>query len=76
MAPALVVERFDIRRDAADQRRLALEDFCSVLDLPASAKYDGTIERVACGLRPLSTDRLGDSVLPRASARSATHDFE
>ncbi|BBD41083.1 phosphatidylinositol kinase (plasmid) [Aminobacter sp. Y103A] len=60
MAPALVVERFDIRRDAADQRRLALEDFCSVLDLPASAKYDGTIERVARGLRPLSTDPAAD----------------
>lgn len=60
MAPALVVERFDIRRDAADQRRLALEDFCSVLDLPASAKYDGTIERVARGFRPLSTDPAAD----------------
>ena len=60
MAPALVVERFDIRRDEADERRLALEDFCSVLDLPASAKYDGTIERVARGLRPLSTDPADD----------------
>ncbi|WP_461619535.1 HipA domain-containing protein [Bradyrhizobium sp. 23AC] len=60
MAPALVVERFDIRRDRADKRRLALEDFCSVLDLPASAKYDGTIERVARGLRPLSTDPADD----------------
>ncbi|MET4258257.1 serine/threonine-protein kinase HipA [Bradyrhizobium sp. S3.12.5] len=49
MAPALVVERFDIRRDETDERRLALEDFCSVLDLPAAAKYDGTIERVARG---------------------------
>lgn len=60
MAPALVVERFDIRRDKADKRRLALEDFCSVLALPASAKYDGTIERVARGLRPLSTDPADD----------------
>ncbi|MGL3111222.1 HipA domain-containing protein [Bradyrhizobium sp. BR 1432] len=60
MAPALVVERFDIRRDEADERRLALEDFCSVLDLPAAAKYDGTIERVARGLRPLSTDPADD----------------
>ncbi|WP_426411854.1 type II toxin-antitoxin system HipA family toxin [Bradyrhizobium ganzhouense] len=60
MAPALVVERFDIRRDKADKRRLALEDFCSVLDLPASARYDGTIERVARGLRPLSTDPADD----------------
>jgi len=56
MAPALVVERFDIRVAPDDGRRLALEDFCSVLDLPAAAKYDGTIERVAKGLRPLSTN--------------------
>jgi serine/threonine-protein kinase HipA len=60
MSPALVVERFDIRRGAEDQRRLALEDFCSILDLPASAKYDGTIERMARGLRPLSTDPTAD----------------
>jgi serine/threonine-protein kinase HipA len=60
MSPALVVERFDIRRGPQDQRRLALEDFCSILDLPASAKYDGTIERMARGLRPLSTDPAAD----------------
>jgi serine/threonine-protein kinase HipA len=60
MPPALVVERFDIRRGPADQRRLAMEDFCSILDLPASAKYDGTIERMARGLRPLSTDPASD----------------
>src|SRR3546814_3675720 len=40
--------------------RIALEDFCSILDLPASAKYDGTIERMARGLRPLSTDPAAD----------------
>lgn len=60
MSPALVVERFDIRHGPADHRRLALEDFCSILDLPASAKYDGTIERMARGLRPLSTDPTAD----------------
>ena len=60
MAPALIVERFDIRRGPEDRRRLALEDFCSVLDLPASAKYDGTIERMARGLRPLSTHPTAD----------------
>lgn len=60
MLPALVVERFDIRRGPQDQRRLALEDFCSILDLPASAKYDGTIERMARSLRPLSTDPAAD----------------
>lgn len=60
MSPALVVERFDIRRGPADQRRLVMEDFCSILDLPASAKYDGTIERMARALRPLSTDPASD----------------
>ena len=60
MPPALLVERFDIRRGPDDMRRFALEDFCSILDLPASAKYDGTIERMAKGLRPLSTDPTAD----------------
>ena len=60
MSPALVIERFDIRRGPEDHRRLAMEDFCSILDLPASAKYDGTIERMARGLRPLSTDPARD----------------
>lgn len=60
MSPALVVERFDIRHGPDDQRRIALEDFCSNLDLPASAKYDGTIERMARGLRRLSTDPAAD----------------
>ena len=55
MPPALVVERFDIRADANDQRLLATEDLCSVLDLAPEAKYDGTIERVARALRSLST---------------------
>jgi serine/threonine-protein kinase HipA len=34
---------------------LALEDLCSVLDLPTSAKYDSTMERVVRAVRPLST---------------------
>ena len=55
MSPALIVERFDIRESLPDKRMIALEDLCSVLDLPASAKYDGTIERVARAVRPLST---------------------
>ena len=38
MPPALVVERFDIRRGPDDRRMIALEDFCSILDLPTSAK--------------------------------------
>ncbi len=60
MAPALVIERFDIRRGPDDRRLLAMEDFCSVLDLPTSAKYDGTVERMARAMRPLSTDPTGD----------------
>lgn len=60
MLPALIVERFDIRSGPEDLRRLALEDFCCVLDLPASAKYDATIERMARGLRTLSTNPRAD----------------
>lgn len=52
---ALVVERFDIRQGPGDSRMLALEDMCSVLELPTTAKYNGTIERVARAVRPLST---------------------
>jgi serine/threonine-protein kinase HipA len=55
MPPALLVERFDIREGADDHRLLAMEDLCSVLDLPPAGKYDGTIERVARALRALSS---------------------
>ncbi|MGH7856098.1 MAG: type II toxin-antitoxin system HipA family toxin [Candidatus Binatia bacterium] len=55
MPPALIVERFDIRESLEDRRMLALEDLCSVLDLPTDAKYSGTMERVARAVRPLST---------------------
>ena len=55
MPPALLVERFDIRKGADDHRLLAMEDLCSVLDLSPEAKYDSTIERVARALRGLST---------------------
>lgn len=55
MPPALLVERFDIRAGDDDRRLIALEDFASVLDLPAQAKYSGTIERVARAARSLST---------------------
>lgn len=60
MPPALLVERFDIRENAEDRRFLALEDFCSVLGVPAEDKYKGTIERMARGLRGLSTDPSSD----------------
>lgn len=60
MPPALVVQRFDIQRSSDDHRMLAMEDFCSILDLPTSAKYDGTIERMARRLRLLSTNPIAD----------------
>jgi serine/threonine-protein kinase HipA len=63
MPPALIVERFDIRESATDTRMLALEDMCSVLDLPTSAKYDGTMERVARAVRPLSTTPEDDLLI-------------
>ncbi len=39
---------------------MALEDFGSILDVPAAAKYDHTVERMARGLRPLSIDPAAD----------------
>jgi serine/threonine-protein kinase HipA len=53
--PALIVERFDIRESLNDSRMLALEDFCSMLELSTQDKYKGTMERVARAIRPLST---------------------
>jgi serine/threonine-protein kinase HipA len=55
MPPALIVERFDIRESLNDSRMLALEDFCSMLELSTQDKYKGTMERVARAIRPLST---------------------
>jgi serine/threonine-protein kinase HipA len=63
MPPALLVERFDIRTSKKDTELLAMEDFCSVLDVPTSAKYDGTMERVARAIRPLSTSPDEDVLL-------------
>jgi serine/threonine-protein kinase HipA len=63
MPPALVVERFDIRVSLEDKHLLALEDFCSVLGVPTEAKYDGTMERIARAIRPLSTAPEEDVVL-------------
>jgi serine/threonine-protein kinase HipA len=63
MPPALIVERFDIRGSADDDRLIALEDMCSVLDLPPDAKYSGTIERVGRAVRALSTSPDDDMLL-------------
>ena len=66
--PALVVERFDIRRTEEDIHLMALEDMCSVLDLPPESKYNGTIERIIRAVRPLSTSPEEDTqtILQRA----------
>jgi serine/threonine-protein kinase HipA len=63
MPPALLVERFDIRQRADDERLIAMEDFCSVLDLSPEYKYEGTIERVARALRALSTSPDADLLI-------------
>lgn len=63
MPAALLVERFDIRTSREDRRLLAMEDFASVLGVPPEAKYDGTIERIARALRPLSTAPDEDMLL-------------
>lgn len=60
MPPALLVERFDIREDDDDSRRLALEDFCSLLGVRSEDKYKGTIERMARALRGVSTAPVED----------------
>ncbi|WP_409022100.1 HipA domain-containing protein [Dyadobacter sp. LHD-138] len=54
MPPALIVERFDIRNTASDNRLIALEDFCSLLDLTAASKYDGTVEQAGRALRGIA----------------------
>jgi serine/threonine-protein kinase HipA len=68
MPPALIVERFDIREGVDDDRLIAMEDLCSVLDLPPESKYDGTMEQVARAVRPLSTAPESDllTILKRA----------
>lgn len=63
MPPALIVERFDIRSTIEDERRIALEDMCSVFGLSTEAKYRSTMERVARAVRPLSTAPEEDVIL-------------
>lgn len=49
--------------DVSDLRLIAMEDMCSVLDLPPAAKYHGTIERVGRAVRALSTHPGDDELL-------------
>ena len=57
---ALLVERFDIRRDRNDRRKIAMEDMASVRGIAPSDKYEGSIEQVARGLRGVSSDAEAD----------------
>ncbi len=50
---------------------MALEDLCSVLDLPPDAKYSGTMERIMRAVRPLSTAPEEDLRLILQRARFA-----
>ena len=57
---ALLVERFDIRRDRNDRRKIVMEDMASVRGIAPSDKYEGSIEQVARGLRGVSSDAEAD----------------
>ena len=57
---ALLVERFDIRRDHSDRRKIAMEDMASVRGVAPSEKYAGSIEQVARALRGVSSDAEAD----------------
>ena len=57
---ALLVERFDIRQDRNDRRKIAMEDMASVRGVPPSGKYEGSIEQAARALRGVSSDADAD----------------
>ena len=57
---ALLVERFDIRRDRNDRRKIAMEDMASVRGVAPSEKYEGSIEQAARALRSVSSDAEAD----------------
>lgn len=60
--PALVVERFDIRRDVNDKRLILTEDFWSIEGLTVNKhKYQGELVRVADRIRRHSTNLAEDS---------------
>ena len=65
---ALLVERFDIRRDHNDLRKIALEDMASVRGVAPTEKYEGSIEQVARALRGVSSEVEADiaTLLARA----------
>ena len=75
---ALLVERFDIRRDRNDRRRMAMEDMASVRGVAPSEKYEGSIKQVARALRGVSSDAEADvaALLGRAVFAWLTGDGE
>ena len=60
LPPALLVERFDIRQDRNDRRKIAMEDMASVRGVAPSEKYEGSIEQAARALRSVSSDAEAD----------------
>jgi serine/threonine-protein kinase HipA len=49
-SPVFWIERFD-RQGAGNQTRLRVEDFCQLLEIPASGKYHGNLETLVRVLR-------------------------
>lgn len=49
-SPVFWIERFD-RQGAGNQTRLRVEDFCQLLEVPASWKYHGNLETLARVIR-------------------------
>ncbi len=68
LSDALLVERFDIRRDHNDRRKIALEDMASVRGVAPTEKYEGSIEQAARALRGVSSEVEADieTLLARA----------
>jgi serine/threonine-protein kinase HipA len=53
--PVFWIERFD-RQGAGNQTRLRVEDFCQLLEVPASWKYHGNLETLVRVIRDLTTN--------------------
>jgi serine/threonine-protein kinase HipA len=73
---ALMVERFDIPEDGEDTRKILMQDFCSLDNLPSRAKNEGSIEKCARILKNVSTDWEKDrqSLFDRAVLSYALRD--
>lgn len=56
LPPALLVERFDIPENETDSRKILMQDFCSLANVPSHDKNKGSIENCAKILREVSTE--------------------